>query len=62
MNGRDWRPWDAASLLRQAREAIVGEAITQHIDKAVLNTTMVAERSEREIVRAWAKQLEAGAT
>ena len=42
--------------------AIVEEAITQHIDKAVLNTTMVAERSEREIVRAWAKQLEAGAT
>ncbi len=39
--------------------AIVEEAITQHIDKAVLNTTMVAERSEREIVRAWAKQLEA---
>ena len=41
--------------------ALVEEAITQHIDKEVLNTTMVAEESERELVRAWAEQLEAGA-
>ncbi len=40
--------------------AIVEEAITQHIDQEVLNTTMVAERSEREIAKAWAEQLEAG--
>ena len=40
---------------------LVEEAITQHIDQEVLNTTMVAERSEREMVRAWAEQLEAGA-
>ncbi len=29
--------------------ALVEEAITQHIDKRVLNTTKVAERSEREL-------------
>ena len=28
----------------------------------VLHTTTVAEQSERELLRAWAKQLEAGAT
>ncbi len=39
--------------------ALVEEAITQHIDKAVLNTTMVAEQSERELLKAWAEQLEA---
>ena len=38
---------------------IVAEAITQHIDKRVLTTTKVAERSEREILKAWAEQLEA---
>ncbi|MCH9000581.1 MAG: hypothetical protein IID48_20275 [Proteobacteria bacterium] len=37
--------------------ALVEEAITQHINKEALNATMVAERSEREIVRAWAEQL-----
>ena len=41
--------------------AIVEEAITQHIDKEVLHTTTVAERSERELLRAWGRQLEAGA-
>ena len=39
--------------------ALVEEAITQHIDKEMLHTTTVAERSERELLRAWAKQLEA---
>ena len=39
--------------------AIVEEAITQHIDQEVLNITMVAERSEREIAKAWAEQLAA---
>ncbi len=38
---------------------LVEEAITQHIDKEVLNTTKVAEQSERELLRAWAEQLEA---
>ncbi len=42
--------------------ALVEEAITQHIDKEVLNITKVAERSERELLRAWAEQLEAGAS
>ena len=41
--------------------ALVEEAITQHIDKEVLHTTTVAERSERELLRAWGKQLGAGA-
>ena len=39
--------------------AIVEEAITQHIDQEVLNTTKVAEQSEREIAKAWAEQLAA---
>jgi len=39
--------------------ALVEEAITQHIDKEVLNTTKVAEESERELLKAWAGQLEA---
>ena len=42
--------------------ALVEEAITQHIDKEVLHITTVAERSERELLRAWGKQLEAGLT
>ena len=41
--------------------ALVEEAITQHIDKEVLHITTVAEQSERELLRAWGKQLEAGA-
>ncbi len=39
--------------------ALVDEVITQHIDKWVLTTTKVAERSERELLRVWAEQLEA---
>ncbi len=39
--------------------ALVEEAITQHIDQRVLTTTKVAERSERELLKAWAEQLEA---
>ena len=39
--------------------ALVDEVITQHIDKEVLTITKVAERSERELLRAWAEQLEA---
>ncbi len=31
------------------------------ITDMVLHTTTVAERSERELLRAWGKQLEAGA-
>ena len=42
--------------------ALVEEAITQHIDKEALHTTTVAEQSERELLRAWGKQLEAGLT
>ncbi len=38
--------------------ALVEEAITQHIDKEVLRSTTVAEKSERELLRAWAEQLE----
>ena len=49
-----------AAHLRQEL-ALVEEAITQHIDKEVLHTTTVAEQSERELLRAWGKQLEAGA-
>ena len=32
---------------------------TQPIDKEVLNTTKVIERSERELLKAWLEQLEA---
>ena len=38
---------------------LVEEAITQHINKRVLTATKVAERSEREIAKAWAEQLKA---
>ncbi len=53
---------EADAILPADLRALVEEAITQHIDKEVLNITKVAERSEREMLRAWAEQLEAGAS
>ena len=35
MNARDWRPWDAASLLRQAREAATPTADLALIEAAI---------------------------
>ncbi len=41
MNARDWRPWDAASLLRQAREAATPTADLELVADAV--QTVVTE-------------------
>ena len=41
MNARDWRPWDAASLLRQAREAATPTADLELVAAAV--QTVVTE-------------------
>ena len=52
---------EADAILPADLRSLVEDAIIQHIDKEVLNITKVAERSERELLRAWAGQLEAGA-
>ncbi len=41
MNARDWRPWDAASLLRQAREAATPTADLELVAAAI--QTVVTE-------------------
>lgn len=41
MSARDWRPWEAASLLRQAREAATPTADLELVAAAV--QTVVAE-------------------
>ena len=50
MSGRDWRPWEAASLLQQAREAATPTAELELV-AAALQTVV----SEIEILRALAE-------
>ena len=50
MSARDWRPWDAASLLRQAREAA-----TPTDDLAMIEATIQAGLAEIKIVQSLAE-------
>ncbi len=50
MNARDWRPWDAASLLRQAREAATPTA-----DLALIEAAIRAALAEIETVQSLAE-------
>ncbi len=50
MSVRDWRPWDAASLLRQAREAATPTA-----DLALIEAAIHAALAEIETVQSLAE-------
>ncbi len=50
MSARDWRPWEAASLLRQAREAATPTA-----DLALIEAAIQAGLAEIKIVQSLAE-------
>ena len=50
MATNDWRPWEAASLLRQAREAATPTA-----DLALIEAALQAALAEMEVTQALAK-------